>query len=265
MFSTHFRLRRLPAIIPALLLVAGFANAQGRDRAPAQDYHRFSLSMAGGYGFSEGHRGLLDLQTEFQFGLTRRLRLGLGAGYMKDHAGHGMEPGRNDRRGAMPMFNDNSFMRMENNGLTARVVPLSLNLYYGLPIGRKWTVFMSGGGSYYFGSFERTADGQHKRAWGGQAGLGLEYRIAQSLQLVAEAAYRFVEFTGLTLPAVNPPNPMQMLQGFMASMFRGDRTGMNSVADYLKGAIVPLAPKPVRPVDLNLSGLSLRMGVKFGL
>jgi hypothetical protein len=36
---------------------------------------------------------------------------------------------------------------MADDGLRARIMPVSLNLYYGLPVGRKWSVFMSGGGS----------------------------------------------------------------------------------------------------------------------
>jgi hypothetical protein len=43
------------------------------------------------------------------------------------------------------------------------------------------------------------------------------------------------------------------------------RAEANPVADFLRGVLVPLAPKPIRTSDVNLSGLSLRMGVKFGI
>ena len=250
--------RRLFAAVLVLLSAAAFAGAQGRDRSPNREPYRFSLSMAGGFGFSEGHRGLLDLQTELQFGLTPRVRLGLGVGYLNDRAGRGMDRGRNDQL-------DGFSGGMGYDGLRARIVPVSLNVYYGLPFGRKWTIFMSGGGSYYVGRFEGSDASQHKRAWGGQAGLGLEYRVAPRFQLFAEAAYRFVEFNGLTLPAVTTASYEQAIESLANSITRGDRADIDKIADYLKGIVVPLAPKPARTADMNLSGLSLRMGVKFGL
>jgi len=252
------RSRRLSAVLLVLLFAAAYAGAQGRDRSPNQEFSRFSLSMAGGFGFSENHRGLLDLQTELQFGLTPRLRLGLGVGYLNDHAGRGMDRGRNDQLDA---FSGG----MGYDGLRARIVPVSLNAYYGLPIGRKWTVFMSGGGSYYFGSFAGSDASQHRPAWGGQAGLGLEYRVAPRLQLFAEAAYRFVEFTGLTIAAATTTSYEQMVESLVSSTTGSDRADVDKIADYLKGLVVPLASKPARTADMNLSGLSLRMGVKFGL
>lgn len=258
--------------LSVLLLAAGFAGAQGRGRererapvpTPSQDYHRFSLSMEGGSSFAEGHRGLLDLRAEFQIGLTRRLRLGLGVGYLKDHGQDGMEGGGYDRRDMPGTSRMSPWMGGSNAGpadseLRARIVPVSLNLYYGLPLGRKWSVFMSGGGSWYRGSFEGPAGDQHQNAWGAQAGLGVEYRLAPSLQLVAEAGYRFVEFHGLLVP-VN--SPFRILEDFVNSMLPRDA---GPVADYLKGTLVALAPKPVRPTDMNLGGMSMRMGVKFGL
>ena len=263
--QTRTVLKQLSGVALALLLIAGIAGAQGRDRGLyAQDYHRLSLSMAGGFGFSESHRGLFDLQTELQYGLTPRLRLGLGFGYMKDRGRQGDRSGRDERSGMQTGFlgGNDFYAGSQNSGLEARIMPLSLNLYYGLPIGRKWSVFMSGGGSYYFGSFDGPAGDQHKHAWGAQAGLGIEYGIAQSIQLVAEAAYRFVEFHNVLVQdnlAVNP------LLALVDSVLKSDNTAVSRVADFLRGELVQLAPKPTRPTDMNLNGLSLRMGVKFGI
>ena len=256
--STPFRSQRLFVAGFVLLFAAAFAGAQGRDRSPNQELSRFSLSMAGGFGFSEGRRGLLDLQAELQFGLTPRLRLGLGVGYLNDYPGRGMDKGRNDQ--SEGYSNGTGY-----DGLKARIVPVSLNAYYGLPFGRKWTIFMSGGGSYYFGSFQGSDGSQHKRAWGGQAGLGLEYRVAPRFQLFAEAAYRFVEFNGVTNATATTTSCEQAIESLMNSITRGNRADVDKIADYLKGIVVPLAPKPARTADMNLSGLSLRMGVKFGL
>jgi hypothetical protein len=173
-----------------------------------------------------------------------------------------------DQRGGMStgMMSWNNFNSgPQDSGLEARIMPLSLNFYYGLPIGRKWTIFMNGGGSVYFGSFEGPTGDQHKRAWGGQAGLGVEYRIAPSIQLVAEAAYRFVEFHDVLVQNIQLNNLWQMIMPFVDSIAKSENAEISRVADFLRGGLVQLAPKPTRPTDMNLNGLSLRMGVKFGI
>ena len=268
MSQTRTVLRRLGGAALTLLLMAGLAAAQGRDRdSLAQDYHRLSLSMGGGYGFSENHRGLFDLQAEFQYGLTSRLRLGIGFGYLRDRGRQGGDMGGRDQGGMGGGFlaGTGFYGESQNSGLEARVMPLSLNLYYGLPVGRKWSVFMSGGASYYFGSFDGPAGDQHKHAWGGQAGLGVEYRVAQNIHLTAEAAYRFVEFHGIFVRDNLAFNALQTIAPLLDSMIKGDDAAASRVADFLRGELVQLAPKPIRATEMNLSGLSLRMGVKFGI
>ena len=257
MRSTLSRARLMFAVTLVLLSAAAFASAQGRDRGPAQEFQRFSLSMDGGFGFAEGHHGLLDLRAEFQVGLTRRLRLGLGLGYLNDNGRRGMDGGA-DQRGMSSWYGFTG-AGMADDGLRARIMPVSLNLYYGLPVGRKWSGFMSGGGSWYHGSFDGPAGDQRKNAWGGQAGLGVEYRVAPRLQLIAEAEYRFVEFERV-ITQVN--TPLLAAEQLADSLLRAEA---NPVADFLRGVLVPLAPKPIRTSDVNLSGLSLRMGVKFGI
>lgn len=262
MFAKRAPVLKSLLVLSLLLLAAGFAGAQGRDRgrtaAPAQDDHTFSLSMEGGFGFAEAHHGLLDLRAEFQIGLTRRLRLGLGVGYLNDRGGRG-RGGEDDRR-MQPLGDEALYGGMGNDGgLRSRIMPVSLNLYYGLPVGRKWSVFMSGGASWYRGSFDGPSGDQRKNAWGAQAGLGLEYRLAPSIQLIAEAGYRFVEFQNLLVPV---DNPLLMLANLVNSMLPRD---VGRIAEYLNGTLVTLAPKPTRAIDMNLGGLSVRMGVKFGL
>jgi len=269
MSPTKTILRQLLGVALTLLLMAGFAGAQRRDREPTtQDSARFSLSMAGGGGFTEGHRGLFDFQAEIQYGLTPQLRLGLGVGYMKDHGRQGADMNGRDQRGGMStgMMSWNDFNSgPQDSGLEARIMPLSLNLYYGLPLGRKWAIFMNGGGSLYFGSFEGPTGDQHKRALGIQAGLGIDYRIAPSIQLMAEAAYRFVEFRDVLVQNDRMVSPLQMIMPFVDSILKNDNSAFAPVADFLRGGLVQLAPKPTRPTDMNFNGLSLRMGVKFGI
>jgi hypothetical protein len=49
------------------------------------------------------------------------------------------------------------------------------------------------------------------------------------------------------------------------SIARSENAAVSRVADFLRGGLVQLAPKPTRSTDMNLNGLSLRMGVKFGI
>jgi len=81
--------RRAFGLVLGLLLIAGVASAHWYGRNESSDFHRFSILLGGGYGFSEGHQGMLDLNTELQFGLTSRIRLGLGIGCLNGEGRHG--------------------------------------------------------------------------------------------------------------------------------------------------------------------------------
>ena len=245
---------RAMSLLLGLLILAGLAGAQGRGRMmpqrqsrPQAEFQRFSLSLAGGYGFVERGGGLADIKAELQYGFSRSLRLGLSIGYLS-RGGHDGDRGR-DGRGRMgggqmmdtlPLL-ARLFPRQEQAfGRELRSFPLGLNLYYTLPVGRRWNGYLFGGGTFAFGSFQAAAGSVHKNAFGGQAGLGFEYTLAPKIRLTAEAGYRF-----LTFGRVKPPLPeLSPLQRMIA----------NTVALQL-----------VRPVDISLNGFALRAGVKFGL
>ncbi len=235
-----------------LLFIAGGLNGQWHEQKRYSDFHRFFISVGGGYGFSEGRQGMVDLKAEVQFSFTSRIRLGLGAGYLRGEGRHAEMRDRYDW--IKGMMTSQSWLDMSPGshepdnfgrgyGRDFHAVPLSLNLYYVLPLGHRWDVFMSGGGSYYLGSFYGMVEPRHKGAWGGQAGLGGEYRLTRQIRIVAEGGYRFAEFRGLK--RLTPELPWVLMGGVPD----------NSIP-------IPMKWERFR---MDLNGFSIRAGLRFGL
>jgi hypothetical protein len=247
---------RIIIVAVGFFLIAGAAEAQRRAAKPAPPVkmQRFSLSMNGGFGMVEGHRGLLDMKAELQYGLSRNIRLGLGLGYLSETEGWRGDHGRNDGRPGLDQM-------MGRNGLDRdfNVIPVTLNAYYVLPAGRKWNLFMSAGGSYNFASLRGPAEAQHRRAWGGQAGLGVEYRLSPKIQITAEGGYRFARFHGFAAPRVNPTLRLDDLNADAGPFENMIRRGMAVLLNDL------FAPETPRRYNVNLNGFTCRLGVKFGI
>ena len=272
MSSSTASVRRIFYASLSLLLIAALAIAQSRERRDIPVIQRFSLSMGGGVGFWEGHHGMLDLKSEIQFSLSPKIRLGLGLGYMNHSGGHEMERGRDDRRGGWPGLagfweqNDNR----SESGRDFHIMPLSLNLYYVLPMGHRWSIFMGAGGSYYFGSFRGVSEKQNKNAWGGQAGLGVEFRLANRIHVVAEGSYRFAEFHGLHTE--QPQGLGSLLESLqIGSRLRkiwrqdGNDSILPRLLDLLAGDIANIKSLPPKAGSVSLNGFSIRAGLKFSL
>lgn len=259
MKKKHEFSRRIIGLGLGLLLIVGLAAAQRRVQKPAEPVkiQRFSISMNGGFGMLEGHRRLMDLKTELQYGFGRSFRLGLGLGYLNEVEGRGDDRGRYDRRPGLGGNQGWNVPRMNRDDVNRdfRVIPVTLNAYYILPGGGKWNLFMSGGGSYNFAALRGPAEIQHKRAWGGQAGMGLEFRLGAKIQVTAEGGYRFVRFHGFEAPRVNPT----ILLGDAGPLENWIRRGMNALINGF------FAPEPPRRFDISLNGFSCRLGLKFGI
>jgi opacity protein-like surface antigen len=243
--------RRALSVALGLLLIVSAASARWSRRNEYSDFSRFSLSLGGGFGFTEGHQGMLDLKTELQFGLTSRIRFGLGIGYMKSEGRHGFgedwNDGREEMKAGQPEQNVSQAQTDRDGYIRGyrqdfRVIPLSLNVYYALPLGRRWSIFATGGGSYYFGSFRGAGERQDKNAWGGQGGLGVEFRLTQRLLLVAEGNYRFAEFRGVN--SFQPAGQALLADGSANNCDVGTEWRHYS--------------------RMDLNGFGFRAGVKFG-
>ena len=199
MLTTKFS-RRILVLAGMLILAAGAAWADGyssRRWSEPSSFQRFSLSLDGGFGLADGRRGSLDAKAELQFGLTRRIRIGLGVGYAGGGAGWGRDGEyglRTSEQAALDAAAQDESIREMGPRQSYRIVPLTLNVYYFLPLGRRWNLFAGGGGSVSFGSFHGLDTREHRTAWGGQAGLGAEYRLSRRLTLIAQGEYRLAEF-----------------------------------------------------------------------
>jgi len=258
------------AIIVMAIFLAGTVTAQTPHKSRAPEFQRVSLSLGGGMASLEEHRRLLNLGAEVQIALASRVRLGLGVGYLNNLHGRrgGMDDGYADERNgrmngwAVLFGNGKNYDERSGSGPTIRVIPITLNVYYLLPAGRKWNVYAAAGASYNFGSFRESTLSQHKRAFGGQAGLGVEFRLADRLRLVADGGYRFVEFRDLRHPETSS-NYWARLLGLDSDA--SSRSGWGRlIGEFFDG----MFGRPVREeetrYDLSLNGFNCRMGVKFG-
>jgi Outer membrane protein beta-barrel domain len=247
--------RRAVSLVLGLILLVGAAGAQRGERPlRTPDFTRFSITVGGGAGFAEQHRAMTQLLAELQYSLSTRFRLGLGVGYL---ATGGHRDNERDNR-IMPMAGGPAAMMLSGWGFYSRpaqelgrdfrLVPISLNAYYVVPLARKWEIFLSGGASYYLGTFYADSGRLTKNAWGGQALLGAEFRLTQRIKLMAQGGYRFVEFTGLR--ENRTIFPLALL---------ADIPVLGNLANDLARALQP------KPVDVRLNGFNLAAGIKFGI
>jgi len=220
-----------------LLTIFCVVAAQAADPAPAgaPDPSKFSLTLEGGYGLSEAHQGLLDLKTELQFAFSPRVRIGLGVGYLAGDRHSWFGPDRRFQPGLMMLPGG-------RGGDDVRLIPLSVNVYYVLPLGPHWNIFASGGGSLYLAELHDLAGQTSKSALGGQTGLGVEYHFVQGVSLVAETSYRLLDFRRFSRmrPDDTPPPG-----------------GLGDLSSFLS--------QNTHRAGINLRGLSLRAGIKINL
>jgi hypothetical protein len=219
---------------------------------------RVKFSLEGGFAHSESRSGMVDVKAEIQFSLSSNIRIGLGIGYLSDINNMHMGGNAGGMSGGMMGGQTGGFSGHSHD---FRAVPITLSLYYVLPLNHKMNIFMVGGGGYYFSSF-RDISTQEENGFGPHAGFGFELEIAARIKIVAEGIYRFVN-----------------LKGFTSELHPGFREGMegeeheegfwhynhgqeeyhfhNSYEDQAQMMI----DSP--PYNISLNGFSLRAGIKF--
>jgi len=241
-------LRRVLVSSAVFILAAGAALADYdspyRWSGP-RTFQRFSIALDGGFGLADGHNGLFDAKTEFQFGFSRHIRIGFGVGYLSGGNGWGRDGRFEPQPTEMAIQetdgdNHDKAIRALGPGRNYQIMPISLNLYYVLPLGRRWNLFASGGGSFYFGWFHGADIREHKTTWGGQGGLGAEYRLSRRLSLIAQGEYRFAEFGRLA----------KLSPEAAAAMSAADQNDADREMKRLS--------------HVALNGVSFHLGAKFG-
>lgn len=236
--------------------------AEPGQRASSSGLNSINFSLRGGYAHSESRKGMVDVKAEIQFSFSSNIRAGFGIGYLSDS--DNMHMGGNI--GLMPGGMMGGMMGGQTGGFSGgshsfRVIPLTLSLYYVLPINPKLDIFMVGGGGYYL-SFFRDMSTQEKNAFGSHAGFGFDLEIADRIKIVAEGIYRFINLKGFT---------SELHPGFREAIVGvGHEEGFwhydHDQGDYhFHGSQEDLAQimMDYPPYSISLNGLSFRAGIKF--
>ncbi len=237
-------------------LSSGVGSAQQAQENPREGSVSFSLS--GGYAHAETRRGMVDLKAEIQISLSPNFRIGFGLGYLSDSDNMHIAGSFAGVSGGMMGGMSGGFSGHRHE---FRVIPITLSLYYILPVNPRMDIFMVGGGGYYLGSFEDVSSQDHN-AFGPHAGLGIDFKITDRIVIGAEGVYRFVN-----------------LKGFESELHPGFREGLpgedheegfwhfhHGQGDYhFHGSEEDEGQMFLdsSPFDISLNGFSLRAGIKF--
>jgi len=215
------------------------------------------IGLMGGYGHSESQGGMADLKAELLFSVTRSLKLGFGFGYlssfdkMHGSGSGGMTGGMMGGGGSFPMGLDHSF----------RSTPLTLTAYLRKPLSDSAGVVLLGGMGYYWSRY-RDITVQRKEAFGPHFGLGADLRIGRNVLVIGEASYRFVSFKGFRAdlhPGFDFDEWGHRMDGFWY-FDQGDSRYHFRVEDGQMDEFMRNLP----PFDTNLSGFSMKAGLRFG-
>ncbi len=229
---------------------------------PSSDLGRVNFSLWGGYAHSESRSGMIDVKAEIQYSLSSNIRIGFGIGYLSDsdnmHMGGDIGGLSGGMMGSMMGGQMGGF---SGDGHNFRVIPITLSLYYVLPLNHKLDIFMVGGGGYYLSSF-RDISTQENYAFGPHAGLGFDLEIADRIKIVAEGIYRFVNLKGFTSEL--HPGFREGMEGeeheegfWHYNHGQGEYHFHESHEDQTQMMI----DSP--PYNISLNGFSLRVGIKF--
>ncbi|NIM89423.1 MAG: hypothetical protein GTO17_00560 [Candidatus Aminicenantes bacterium] len=164
-----------------------------------------NFSLAGGYAYSQSRSGMVDLKAEIQLSLSDSIKLGFGVGYLSDADGLHMSGNQGGMMGGMM---DGQGIGFSGHQHIFRTVPLTLSLYYLVPLNPRADIFMVGGGGYYLSSF-RDISSQNKSAFGPHVGFGTDIEIGARILVVVEGIYRFIN-----------------LKDFVSELHPGFREGM---------------------------------------
>ena len=214
---------------------------------------RMSFFLGGGYAHSESLSGMADVKGEFRIGITSRLKAGLSVGYLGDSSDMNMGENFNEMMGG-------SYEGSLQQEKILRVIPVTLSVYYVLPLNQKLDVFMIGGGGYYFGSL-RDNTLQKKNAFGSHAGLGIDFRLSKRVSITAEGVYRFVGLNGFK---------SEMHSGFIEEM-NGEQhqDGLwhyhHQEGEYYFHGLQEKTEQMMDSLSYNISlnGFSIRAGLRF--
>ncbi|MHA2062148.1 MAG: hypothetical protein ACW963_07665 [Candidatus Sifarchaeia archaeon] len=251
------RLKIMPGITMALfaLLMTTLVNAQSTQETYSSTTSRVGFFLGGGFAHSESRGGMIDLKSELQFSISKKIRFGLGIGYMSDF--HGMHMSGGMMGGMMGGMN-NGFSGHRHS---FRVVPITSSIYYLLPLSPNVDVFMTGGGGYYIASF-RDVSTENKNAFGPHVGIGFDFKATHKINIITEAVYRFVnlkDFTSQLHQGFRELEGEQHEDGFWHFHHQHEEWHFH---EEHEDEIQVLEDSS--PFNISLNGFSIRAEVRFG-
>lgn len=229
--------------------------------APAQSTYpssqnRLSFTLKGGMAHSKSQGGLIEVDAEILFPLSSFLRIGFGVGYFSDWAGMHMGRGMGHMSGGMMGGSRES---NSDHSHDFRVIPLTLSLYYTIPVRPYLDIFMVGGAGYYLGSF-RDISTQRKNGFGPYAGFGFDFNVADRIVIVTEGIFRFASlknFTSELHPGFSNDTD-EFVEGF-----RHFHQGHREWHFHEEHEDLDQMMNETSLFNINLNGFSIRAGIRF--
>jgi hypothetical protein len=219
----------------------------------------------------------LDLAGEMLISFMPHFSIGIGAGYIS--AG----------KESSIKLSDTSWIGSQEFTISPQVsaIPITLSLYYGIPVGNGMEVVLNGGAGYYLGTINydmaqiSTSIGtyEYTENWSAQSnalgfhgGLNLEFGFSSNMAFVVGARGRLVKFTDLTgdleweetsswgLSNSGTDRDQTLWFGQYESLYTG--------IEYLRLTISDTKPaglewSDVRKAEVNLSGIVFQAGFKI--
>ncbi len=239
------------------LLSSSITNyAKSEEETFSSSSDRLTFSMKGGFAHSESQGGMIEVDAEILFPLSSFLRIGFGVGYLGDWAGMHMGGGMGHRSGGMMGSLGESF---PDHNQDFRVIPLTLSLYYTIPVRHNIDIFMVGGAGYYLGSLKDIST-QRKNGFGPHAGFGFNFKLVDRIVIVTEGIFRFASlknFTSELIPGFRDDTDEQM-EGFWHFNHSHGEWHFHEEHEDL-GQMMNDTPL----FNINLNGFSFRTGLRF--
>lgn len=218
--------------------------------------NRPNFSLKGGNAHSESQGCMAEVDAEILFPLSSFLRIGLGIGYLSDWGGMHMGGGIGLMSGGMMTGFGDGF---SGHGHDFRVIPLTLSLYYTIPVRSNIDIFMVGGAGYYWGSF-RDISIQRKSGFGPHAGFGFDFKVADRIVIVTEGIFRFASLKNFT---------SELYPGFKDEMgeyvegFWHFHHGHGEWHFHEEHEDLLQMSAENSPFNISLNGFSIRAGIRF--
>jgi opacity protein-like surface antigen len=230
-----------------------------------------NLAGASSSGEIKNPKWGFEFEGELIYNITERWGIGLGVGYIKNSLESGAELQIGSYAGITFEWEPGY-----------KVIPIMLNGYYNFPVGSKMKAYVKGGVGYYFGTldyyirqenslvgitvWEENEGSATDSGLGFQGGLGFEYNLSDSVALIVEGAGRYCKLKNWDVENVNRTalgTDTERGTFWYVEQFEGD------LGQYYPSLELsddePSDPdfRSVRKMEIGLSGIVFKLGVKF--